>query len=317
MPQLRIGISGWTYPPWRAKFYPPKLTQKRELEFAARQFSSIEINGTFYSMQTPSSFQTWYEQTPDDFVFAVKGSRFITHMKKLRDVEQATANFFASGILRLREKLGPILWQFPEQIAYNPERFDEFLSLLPRDFKQAAKLGHRHDDRLKARPYLRIEENLEIRHAFEVRNAAFMCGEFAAILRKHNAALVFADTAQKWPYCEDVTADFIYIRLHGSKELYASGYDDDELVWWAERIRTWAKGREPKDALLIANDGRVRSRKPPIRGRDVYVYFDNDAKVFAPFNAARLSEMLGVRPVSADRSTLNRELAKPGKRRVH
>lgn len=317
MPQLRIGISGWTYPPWRGRFYPPKLPQNRELEYAARHFNSIEVNGTFYSMQTPSRFQTWYEQTPDDFVFAIKGSRFITHMKKLKEVEQATANFFATGILRLREKLGPILWQFPEQMVYKPERFDEFLSLLPRDFKQAAKLGRRHDDRLKERAYLRVDENRPIRHAFEMRNAAFMCAEFADILRKHNAALVFADTAQKWPYCEDVTADFIYIRLHGSKELYASGYDDDELAWWAERIGAWAKGREPKDAVLISDDLRVGTRKRQVGGRDVYVYFDNDAKVFAPFNAGRLSEMLEVRPRRADGSTLNRELAKPGKRRVH
>ena len=151
MPQLRIGISGWTYPPWRGKFYPRKLPQKRELEFASRAFNSIEINGTFYSMQTPSSFRAWFEQTPDDFILALKGSRFITHMKKLGEVEAATANFFASGVLRLQHKLGPILWQFPERMPFDLDRFEAFLELLPRDFKQAAKLGRKHDDRLKGR----------------------------------------------------------------------------------------------------------------------------------------------------------------------
>jgi uncharacterized protein YecE (DUF72 family) len=309
MRQLRVGISGWTYPPWRGKFYPAKLQQKRELEFAARQFNSIEINGTFYSMQTPSSFETWYEQTPNDFVFAIKGSRFITHMKKLKDVEKAAANFFASGVLRLREKLGPILWQFPERMPYEPDRFEEFLQILPRDFKQAVKLGRKHDDRLKSRAYLRVDENREIRHAFELRNPQFMCSEFVNLLRRHNAALVFADTAQKWPYCEEVTADFIYIRLHGSKELYASGYGEKELRWWAERVNVWARGKEPSDAHRVSHEDVAaqnrRRRARAVAERDVYVYFDNDAKVFAPFNAIRLSEMLGIlEPRSAERHTM-------------
>jgi uncharacterized protein YecE (DUF72 family) len=289
MPELRIGISGWTYPPWRGKFYPKGLAQKRELEYASRQFNSIEINGTFYSMQTPSSFATWFDQTPDDFVFAIKGSRFITHMKKLNQVKAATANFFASGILRLRHKLGPILWQFPEQMPFLPERLEAFLELLPRDFNEAAKLGRKHDDRLKDRAYLRVDENRPIRHAFEMRNAQFMCSDFGSLLQRHSAAMVFADTAGKWPYCEDVTADFIYIRLHGSTELYASGYSDDELRWWADRIAKWRRGREPADAARS-----LHIKAQATRQRDVYVYFDNDAKVHAPFDALRLAQILNL-----------------------
>lgn len=291
MCDVRIGISGWTYPPWRGRFYPKGLPIKRELEYAARQFNSIEVNGTFYIMQTPASFGAWFDQTPDDFLFAVKGSRFITHMKKLKDVRNALANFFASGVLRLEHKLGPMLWQFPARMPYVPQRVEEFLKMLPRDFRQAAALGRKHDDRLKARAYLRVRENRPIRHAFELRNPQFFCAEFINLLRAHNAALVIADTAGKFPYAEDITADFIYVRLHGSKELYASGYDDDELTWWAKRIATWRSGREPRDARRTAAT-RSQSRAGTMTSRDVYVYFDNDAKVFAPFNARRLAELL-------------------------
>lgn len=293
MPDLRIGISGWTYPPWRGRFYPKKLPIKRELEYGSRQFNSIEVNGTFYIMQTPVSFGAWFDQAPEDFVFAVKGSRFITHMKKLNDVRAALANFFASGVLRLEQKLGPILWQFPVQMPYLPQRVEEFLKMLPRDFKQAAALGRKHDHRIKSKAYLRVRENRPIRHAFEMRNPEFFCPGFISLLRAHNAALVFADTAGKFPYAEDVTADFIYIRLHGSKELYASGYDAHELSRWAKRIRSWRSGREPRDAKRVAS----RSKSKPMP-RDVYVYFDNDAKVFAPFNAKKLATLLRVKPLA-------------------
>src|SRR5215213_7942378 len=147
--QIRIGISGWNYKPWRGVFYPKGLVQRRELEYASRQLNSIEINGSFYSLQRPSSYETWYGATPDDFVFSVKGGRFITHMKKLKDIEKPLANFFASGLLKLKEKLGPILWQFPPGFAFNEQRFSDFFELLPRTTKDAAKLAKKHDARLE------------------------------------------------------------------------------------------------------------------------------------------------------------------------
>lgn len=286
--EIRVGISGWRYPPWRGVFYPEGLAQRRELEYASRQVNSIEINGSFYSLQRPSSYRRWYEATPDGFVFAVKGSRFITHMKKLRDVETALANFFASGVLRLAEKLGPILWQFPATFAFDAERFEKFLALLPRNTEEAATLAGRHDHRLKGRSWTEPEHRGPLRHAFEIRHPSFLDRAFTHLLRHHGAALVFADTAGTWPYAEDVTSDFVYLRLHGASELYASGYADAELDWWAERIRAWRGGAEPRDAR------RVGAARPPASAdRDVYVYFDNDIKVHAPFNARRLAERLG------------------------
>ena len=283
MTNLRIGISGWTYAGWRGVFYPPDVSQKRELEYASRQLNSIEINGTFYSLQRSSSFQTWYDVTPPRFEFAVKGSRFITHMKKLKDVDVALANFFASGVLALREKLGPILWQFPPQLAFNYDKFARFLEMLPRTTTQASKLARKHDDRLKDRAFLKVEADRPVRHAFEIRHDSFLDDRFVELLRMHGAALVFADTAGLWPYAEDLTSDFVYIRLHGASELYTSGYSDRELDHWAERIRLWSQGRQPKDAALITTSS-------PRGQRDVYVYFDNDRKVRAPFDAMRLAE---------------------------
>jgi uncharacterized protein YecE (DUF72 family) len=288
MPDLRIGISGWTYGPWRGVFFPKGLTQKRELEFASRQVNSIEINGSFYSLQTPGSYKTWHAQTPDDFLFSVKGGRFITHMKKLKDVQTPLANFFASGVLALKEKLGPILWQFPPGFAFNEERFEEFFEMLPRDTKSAAKLARRHDARLDGRSYTRCDVNRPLRHAVEIRHDSFKNERFIKLLRRHKIALVFADTADRWPYMEDVTGDFIYIRLHGDEELYVSGYTDDALEWWAARISAWRIGCEPIDPRRIANAARK------CNGRDVYVYFDNDVKVRAPYDAISLASKLGV-----------------------
>ena len=283
---LHIGISGWTYPPWRGVFYPKKLPHRLELEFASREFNSIEINGSFYSLQRPSSYQRWYADTPPGFVFSVKGARFITHMKKLRDVEAPLANFFASGVLCLREKLGPILWQFPPNFGWNKERFGEFFDLLPHDTGGAAKLARRHDDKLKAGAWTRTDAARPIRHCVEIRHATFMVPEFFDLLRQHNIAFVFADTAGKWPYAEDLTADFVYCRLHGAEQLYVSGYSDKELEWWAHRVEHWRKGKQPSDAKLISG------RKAKSGKRDVFVYFDNDAKVHAPFNARTLAQQL-------------------------
>jgi uncharacterized protein YecE (DUF72 family) len=249
---------------------------------------SVEINGSFYSLQTPTSYRKWHDETPPGFVFAVKGGRFITHMKKLRDVEEPLANFFASGVLRLGEKLGPILWQFPRQFGFYEERFEGFLELLPKTTEAAAELAKRHGRGLEGRAWTRAEAALPLRHAFELRHPAFFGPEFVRLPRRHNAALVFADTAQRWPYAEDLTADFAYVRLHGAEQLYASGYTDAQLDWWAERIRAWRAGSEPADAA------RASGEPPPAAAeRDVYVYFDNDAKVQAPFDALRLAERLG------------------------
>jgi uncharacterized protein YecE (DUF72 family) len=291
-PELRVGISGWRHAGWRGKFYPESLAQRHELEFASRRFNSIEINGSFYSLQLPSSYIRWYSETPPGFLFSVKGPRFITHMKKLRDAETPLANFFASGVLALREKLGPILWQLPPSLGWNRDRLNQFFELLPGNMRQAAQLARRHDDKLKARAWLKVDAAVAqrpLRYALEVRHPTFMVPEFFDLLQGYNVAFVFADTAKKWPYAEDITADFIYIRLHGAEQLYVSGYTDEALAWWADRIEHWRYGRQPADAKLVAPAKSDRKR------RAVFVYFDNDAKVHAPFDAIRLAKLLGLR----------------------
>jgi uncharacterized protein YecE (DUF72 family) len=280
--QIRIGISGWRYKGWRGTFYPQDLAQRRELEFAAQHFNTIELNGSFYSLQRPQSFKQWHDETPDDFVFAVKGSRYLTHMLKLTNAEKPLANFFAQGVLRLGKKLGPILWQFPPQFAFHPEKLQTFFDLLPRTHSEAAKLAGGHDQRLKGRSWMEIESNLPIRHAIEVRHISCECPEFISLLRKNRIALVVADTVN-WPLLMDVTADFVYCRLHGSEELYASGYEADAIDVWARRVAAWSRGQEVTDGK------RAHPRVAPKRAsRDVYIYFDNDAKVRAPFDAQAL-----------------------------
>lgn len=287
---LHIGISGWTYAGWRGgAFYPPRLAHRRELAWASRRLNAIEINGTFYSLQRPSSFAAWYEQTPPGFRFALKGSRFITHMKQLNDVRTALANFFASGVLRLGDRLGPILWQFSSRRRFDAVRFEAFLRLLPRTTRAAARLAREHDDRVKENGWTRAGTDRPVRHAFEVRHESFFNAEFVELLRRHNAAFVFSDAGAEWPYAEDMTADFVYVRLHGAQEIYASGYDDDALAQWARRIRSWRAGREPRDARRCAPRAAGGAS-----GRDVYVFFDNDRKVRAPHDAMRLADMLGL-----------------------
>jgi uncharacterized protein YecE (DUF72 family) len=286
---IRIGISGWRYPPWRGKFYPKGLRQEDELAYAATRLPTIEINGSFYSLQRPESYAAWYAATPDGFVFANKGNRFITHMLRLRDPAKPLANVLASGVFALREKLGPFVWQLPPNFAFDAERVEGFLSALPHDTEAALALARTHEPRMDARALLAIDRKRPLRHAIEVRHASFKDPAFIALLRKYRVALVVADTAGKWPYMEDVTADFMYLRLHGDAELYASGYEEEALVRWAERIRAWASGGQPQDAQLVS------PRAPPKRAsRDVYCYFDNDIKVRAPYDAERLMELLGL-----------------------
>jgi len=284
---IHIGISGWTYAPWRGVFFPKELRQRDELAYASKIFSTIEINGTHYSLQKPASFRRWREETPEGFVFSVKANRFITHIRRLREIEKPLANFFASGILALEEKLGPVLWQFPPSFRFDAELMENFLAMLPRDTTEAARLARRHDGNLPARAFLNPRLKRHVRHCVEVRHGSFLVAEFFEMLRKYKAAFVFADTAGKWPYAEEMTSDFIYVRLHGDEELYVSGYTERALKEWARRIRHWAKGTARKGAPLITP---ARNR----RIRDIFVYFDNDAKVKAPRDAHRLGEILGV-----------------------
>ncbi len=279
---IRIGISGWRYKGWRGVFYPKGWPQRRELEYAASMFPSVEINGTFYSLQRPESFAAWAAATPDDFVFAIKGPRFITHMKKLNDCETPLANFFASGLFRLGHKLGPILWQLPPNLGFDAKRLETFFKLLPRDTKAAARLASHHDHRLENRADLRPGGKIALRHALEIRHESFRVPEFIHLLREHDIALVCADTVE-WPRLMDLTSDFVYARLHGSEVLYVSGYEDVDIDAWVCRVAAWATGNEPSDAECVI-------RKPASRrkARDVYVYFDNDAKVRAPFDAQAL-----------------------------
>ena len=291
MADVRIGISGWTYAPWRGNFFPLGLGQKQELAFASRHVRTIEINGTFYSLQRPSSYAAWYEQTPAGFIFSIKAPRFITHLKRLKNIVAPVANFFASGLLRLNEKLGPILWQLPPNFRYDAKRLTEFFNLLPRTTREAAILARHHDQRLKARAWLRSDEDRPVRHALEVRHASFETDEFIKLLRHHEVALVVADTAGRWPKLWDVTADFIYVRLHGAEELYASGYTPAALNEWKKWIEVWSAGEGVSGA-------RLPHLPLPRRavGRDVFVYFDNDAKAHAPFDAMALAHLLD--PVS-------------------
>jgi uncharacterized protein YecE (DUF72 family) len=267
--RVRIGTSGWLYPPWRGVFYPKGLPQRLELEHLSGLMDSVEINGSFYSLQRPESYAAWARRTPPDFAFAVKGPRFVTHMKQLRDVEVPLANFFASGVLALGPKLGPVLWQLPPRMRFDPGKLGPFLEMLPRTTAEALKLAEGHDERLEGRTHLAIDVDRPLRHAVEPRHESFRDPAFAALLREQGVATVIADSAGTWPTFDQVTADLVYLRMHGYGELYAGGYPPDALDAMAERIRGWLA-----------------------EGRDVVGYFDNDAKVHAPFDAISLAGRL-------------------------
>lgn len=285
MGRIRIGVSGWSYAGWRGEFYPDSLPHAEELAFVGSRFDTVEVNGTFYALAKPSSFRGWYDAVPADFTMAVKGSRYITHDKKLSGVEAALANFLASGVLDLDDKLGPVLWQLSEHLHFDADRVNHFLGLLPHDTDEAAALAREHDERIDDVSY-GPGENHRMRHALEVRHPSWLCDEMVSIARRHGVALAFSH-ASAWPFTEEITAGFVYLRLHGPEEPYASPYGDEELARWADRVRTWRAGDEPADSR------RITDRRPPDREeRDVYVYFDNDEGGHAPRDATRLLELV-------------------------
>lgn len=284
----RVGISGWTFPGWKGRFYPKELKAREELSYASRRLGSIEINGTFYSLQRPGTFQSWASQVPEDFQFSVKAPQFITHVLRLKDCEEPLANFFASGLLCLGKKLGPILWQFPPFVTLKDDRFEKFLAMLPRTSEAAARLAKRHGAKVEGRSWTRVDEDFPVRHAFEMRHPSFATPDFLSLLEEHGAAFVVAHGAEKGPYVEEVTSDFMYLRLHGEGAKYEKGYPAKELVKLAARVRRWAGGGEPPDAKSI------RGKRPARRARDVFVYFSNEAKEFSPGGALKLQSLLKV-----------------------
>jgi uncharacterized protein YecE (DUF72 family) len=273
--RLFVGTSGWIYPHWNGRFYPAGLPSRRQLAFMASQFGSVEVNGTFYSLSRPNCFEKWRADTPDDFLFAIKGSRYLTHMLKFNEPKAPLANFFAQGVLLLGKKLGPILWQLPPMFAFHADKTRAFFDLLPRDLADAERLARKHDHRLDGRSALRAPDGHErtLRHALEIRHASWLCEEALQLLCEYDIALVSADTADHHPLSlERTTDDFAYVRLHGARKLYASRYTDGELDEWAALVDGWRA-----------------------RGSDVYVYFDNDNKAYAPGDARRLLERVDPR----------------------
>ncbi len=263
---IRIGVGGWTFEPWRGTFYPDGLAQKRELEYASRKLTSIEINGTYYGSQKPESFAKWHDETPDDFVFSVKGSRFTTNRRVLSEAGESLEKFFTGGLMNLRNKLGPILWQFMPTKKFDPADFEGFLKLLPKQID-----GHR------------------IRHALEVRHESFSSPEFVTLVRAYDAAIVIAGDS-KFPQFADVTAPFVYARIMGTTDDQETGYSAKSLDLWAERARQWSAGEVPKGLKSIT------PQKPDAKSRDVYLYVISGHKEANPGAAMALIDRVGPLP---------------------
>ncbi len=261
--QIRIGIGGWNYEPWRGVFYPDGLPQAQELAYAASRLTSIEINATFYGSQKPESFRKWARTVPDGFIFSVKGPRFATNRRVLAEAGESITRFLASGVLELGDRLGPMLWQFAPTKKFDPGDFGKFLALLPE------KAGGRR-----------------LRHVVEVRHPSFCTGEFVALLRKFATPVVFTDHAT-YPSLADVTGDFVYARLQRGEDAIPTAYRPRELDAWAGRLRLWVQGQAPKDLP------RVEATSPAKAGpRDVFAYIIHEGKVRAPAAAMALIERL-------------------------
>jgi uncharacterized protein YecE (DUF72 family) len=266
MPQgssIRVGIGGWTYEPWRDTFYPKDVPKRRELEYASRQLTAIEVNGTYYSTQKPAVFAKWRDETPDGFVFSVKASRFTTNRRVLADAGESIEKFIGSGLSELGDKLGPLLWQFMPAKQFDPDDFGAFLKLLP--------------EKLEGR---------KLRHVLDVRHESFLTGEFLELVRKHKMATVFADS-DDYPSFSDATADFIYARLMRTQSGIETGYTPEALDAWAKRAKLWAAGKEPSDLP------RVSITPAPKGRRDVFLLMISGAKERAPSAAKGLIERLG------------------------
>jgi len=261
--EIRVGFGGWTYKPWRTTFYPPDLTQKRELEYASRQVTAIEINGTFYRSQTPASFAKWRDETPDRFVFSVKASRYATYRRVLAEAAPSIERFVHSGLAELGDKLGPLLWQFAPTKRFEPDDFERFLKLLPNDVS-----------------------GCRLRHVLDVRHASFMTAEFLELARRYGAATVFTDSAD-YPSFADLTSDFVYARLMRCAASIKTGYAPKALTTWAAHAHAWARGGEPDGLPRVE---KVRADSKP---RDVFIFFISGAKERAPAAACELLKQLG------------------------
>lgn len=263
MPGIRVGIGGWTFEPWRDDFYPKGLPQKQELHFASRQVTAIEINGTYYGAEKPESFARWHDEAPEDFVFALKASRFTTNRKVLAESGASIARFLSGGLVELKAKLGPINWQFLPTKAFEPDDFEAFLQLLPK-----------------------TQDGVALRHVVEVRHPSFAVPEFPQLLRRYGIGVVLADS-EKHPAIHDVTAPFVYARLQSASADEALGYPAAALDLWADRARIWSEGGTPADLPLLAP-----AQKKPAKPREVFVFMINGCKPKAPHAAMALLERL-------------------------
>jgi uncharacterized protein YecE (DUF72 family) len=254
--KIRAGMGGWTFEPWEGTFYPDRLAKKKQLEFASRQVPTIEVNGTYYSGFKPDTYAKWNAETPDDFVFSIKGNRFVTNRKLLSEAGESMQKFFAQGLEELGPKLGPIVWQFAPTKKFEPDDFDGFLKLLPEN-----------------------HAGMKLRHVLEVRHGSFAVPEFVALARRHGAAICYAHH-HDYPEFADVTADFVYARLQKGEDSVPTAYEPKALDRWAARAKLWAEGGQPDD-LPLADP----SARPENRPRDVFVYIIHEGKLRAPQGA--------------------------------
>jgi uncharacterized protein YecE (DUF72 family) len=269
--EIRVGIGGWTFAPWRGVFYPKDLPQKRELEYASSKLTSIEINGTFYGTQKPESFKKWRDETPEDFVFTLKGPRYATNRRILAEAGESIQRFLGSGVLELGDKLGPINWQFAATKTFDREDFDRFLALLPK------RIGAR-----------------QLRHAVEVRHDSFKTKEFIDLAREHDVAIVVAGQSE-FPLIADVTSSFVYVRIMGASEKHKAGYRPADLDAWSARARAWASGDAPGDLPTLAPKLRKGAR------RGVLLFMISGFKPRNPAAAAALLQRLGTAPAPKPR----------------